>query len=190
LLSAIAIVALPSGVLPPGYGHGLTFIADRLSLFAGVLLLAYCAPRELRRMDAVLLGVACGLFFTLLYRDNAVPNRAEDKITRAVAQLPPRQRVVMGTATPATRLDPLVHVLDRACIGRCYSYANYEPSTRQFRVRARPGNGVVPADYGTSFAMQQGEYIVRPEDLPLWRVVACGDDYCVEQMRAGQRVRD
>jgi len=30
----------------------------------------------------------------------------------------------------------IAHSVDRACIGHCFSYSNYEPSSGQFRVRA------------------------------------------------------
>ena len=34
-------------------------------------------------------------------------------------------------------IESSAHVIDRACIGHCFSYANYEPATAQFRVRVR-----------------------------------------------------
>ena len=44
------------------------------------------------------------------------------------------------------RLDPtqyVTHLLSRACLGHCFDYMNYEPSTGQFRIHALPGNRVV-----------------------------------------------
>ena len=61
-------------------------------------------------------------------------------------------------------------MIDRVCIGRCFSYANYEPSTPQFRVRAFSGNPIVVTDYGDSWKMQNGVYVVKETDPPLLQV--------------------
>ena len=69
-----------------------------------------------------------------------------------------------------TRVNALTHMIDRACIGHCFSYANYEPSTWQFRVRAVAPNPYVASAYIDSSNMQTGRYVVRPSDLPLYQV--------------------
>jgi hypothetical protein len=89
-----------------------------------------------------------------------------------VAQLPPGQRVVLALADPDLQVDPLAHMIDRVCVGRCYSYANYEPSTWQFRVRATEPNPYVAAIYRDSWLLQTGRYIVQQKDLPLYQVTA------------------
>jgi hypothetical protein len=61
-------------------------------------------------------------------------------------------------------------MIDRACMGRCYSFANYEPSTRQFRVRAMADNPFVVRTYSDSWALQTGAYLVKPADLPIYAV--------------------
>ena len=58
-------------------------------------------------------------------------------------------------------------MIDRACIGRCFSYANYEPSTAQFRLRATPGNPYVAASYRDSWEMQAGKHVRRASEPPL-----------------------
>ena len=60
-------------------------------------------------------------------------------------------------------------MIDRACLGRCFSYANYEPSTWQFRVRATGPNPYVVWTYEDSWSMQAGLYAVRPADLPMYQ---------------------
>jgi hypothetical protein len=62
-------------------------------------------------------------------------------------------------------------MIDRACIGRCYSYANYEPSTAQFRVRVNAPNPIVTPEYADSSGMQMGMYVVKESDLPLYQLV-------------------
>jgi hypothetical protein len=88
-----------------------------------------------------------------------------------VAKLPDRQRVISGIEAPSLRVNAFAHMIDRVCAGRCYSYANYEPSTAQFRVRAVAENPIVVADYEDSWHMQVGSYRVQPRDLPLYQVI-------------------
>jgi hypothetical protein len=87
-----------------------------------------------------------------------------------VSQLPPGQRVVSAINDPTLRIGALTHMIDRACLGRCYSYANYEPSTAQFRIRAMAGNPIVVSTYGDSSRLQEGSYVVKQSDLPLYQV--------------------
>ena len=61
-------------------------------------------------------------------------------------------------------------MIDRVCIGHCYSYANYEPSTAQFRIRADVPNPYVAYSYQQSWELQSGVYVVRKTDLPLYQV--------------------
>jgi hypothetical protein len=91
-------------------------------------------------------------------------------MTRLVSQLPPGQRVVSAINDPTLRIGALTHMIDRACLGRCYSYANYEPSTAQFRIRAAAGNPIVVSTYADSSRLQDGTYVVKPSDLPLYQV--------------------
>jgi hypothetical protein len=62
-------------------------------------------------------------------------------------------------------------MIDRVCIGRCYSYANYEPSTDQFRIRATAPNPIVVSTYEESWQLQNGIYVVKDRDLPLYQVI-------------------
>ena len=60
----------------------------------------------------------------------------EAEIERLVATLPKGERVTATIwAPPDSRLPFIVHMVDRACIGKCFSFQNYEPPSQQFRVR-------------------------------------------------------
>jgi hypothetical protein len=111
------------------------------------------------------------LFFGMLFRDELLLNRFEDQVDAAVAQIPAMQRVILGIEQSDLRVNALAHMIDRACIGRCYSYANYEPSTAQFRVRADAPGPIVAFEYGDSIGMQMGRYVVKESDLPLYQLV-------------------
>jgi hypothetical protein len=110
------------------------------------------------------------LFFGFLYHDHGVLNRLEDRMEAAIAQMPVGQRVVSGISATNLRVDALNHMIDRVCVARCYSYANYEPSTAQFRIRAVAQNPFVVFNYGDSWRLQTGSYIVKPQDIPLYKV--------------------
>jgi hypothetical protein len=53
------------------------------------------------------------------------------------------------------------------CVSHCYSYANYEPLTAQFRVRIVGESPLVTMTFEDSWAMQTGADTVKPRDLPL-----------------------
>jgi hypothetical protein len=103
-----------------------------------------------------------------------------------VAALPPGQRVISAIDDPTLRVNALAHVIDRVCVGRCYSYANYEPSTAQFRIRADVKNPYVAYSYQDSWLMQVGAYVVKDGDLPLYQVdLDAGGRMVMKNLRAG-----
>jgi hypothetical protein len=151
--------------------HGtapLTFVQERLTIFTALFLCAVLARLNPKRIHAAGFAVAALVFFALLYRDTARLNAMEDSVDRAVHTLPPYQRVVAAIKSHPNR--GTTHILDRACIGYCYSYANYEPATNQFRIRADYGNPFVLANFEDTMAVEHGAYRVRAQDLPLYEV--------------------
>lgn len=185
-LCAAAIVSVPGTILLPGYGHALVYIAQRMSLTAAVLACALVAPARPGLSSAAFAAIAL-VFFAFLYRDERLLNEFEDRLDAVVAQVPEQQRVILGVRDPTLRVNALAHMIDRACIGRCYSYANYEASTRQFRVRIESPNGIVASTYAESSALQNGGYRVRGFDLPLHQiVVAPSGELALESLSAGE----
>jgi len=171
VLTSFGLLVLPSEVLLPNYKHSLAFIADRMSLALGICICALLAGSMNRRMQHYLTGVVVLVFAALLFRHQHTFNEIEDRMQKLVATLPPNQRVIAAIETPTMRVNMLTHMIDRLCVGRCFSYANYEPSTAQFRVRVDGPNGIVAPTYGESWALQGGRYIVRSTDLPLYEIV-------------------
>jgi len=82
------------------------------------------------------------------------------------------------------------HIADRACIGRCFSYGNYEPSSGEFRVRVRPGSPIVTASADDAEDMASGEYEVQEEDLPIVQIYQCDPrdltKLCLRELSAGE----
>jgi hypothetical protein len=171
IISAAAVVILPTTIMLPGFSHTLVYIAERMSLGVGICvcaLLGTVNPRVFERYAMLLVAV---VFFGFLYRDEKVLNLLEDRMDRVVAVLPPGQRVVSGVDDPELHVFAVTHMIDRACLGRCFSYANYEPSTAQFRVRALGENPYVMANYKDSWRTQNGSYVVKDQDLPLLQLI-------------------
>ena len=192
-LCAASLVLLPGGVLLPGFRSGLDFVAERMSLAGAVL---FCALLASVRLPKPLVGAMAAVavaFFGLSYTDERALNAVETQMEGVVAQLPPGQRVVSALADPESRIQSLAHVVDRICVGRCYSYANYEPATAQFRVRAYRKNPFVVSDYGDSWDIQTGRYVVKPRDLPLYNIDLCkpgSPRICVAPLQAGTLLRN
>jgi hypothetical protein len=171
VLSAAIVTVLPNAVLLPGYQHALSYIAERMSLGVGISVCALLGTARSSLWHRSGLAAVAAAFFCFLYADERALNRFENELESVVAALPPGQKVINGITDTTSRGNALAHVIDRACVGRCYSYANYEPSTAQFRVRATGPNPYVTHRYGDSYAMQTGTYRLREADLPLLQVV-------------------
>lgn len=186
VVSAASVLVLPSSVLIPGFLHSLAYIGERMSLGVGVAACAVLATARPRPFDRYAMLALAAVFFAFLYRDELTLNRFEDRLAGAVARLEPGTRVVSLVDDPNARVNALTHMIDRVCVGRCYSFANYEPSTRQFRVRATADNPFVVRTYAESWALQTGAYLVRPSDLPLHAVdVDASGKIVVRDLKAG-----
>jgi hypothetical protein len=111
-----------------------------------------------------------------------------EKITR---DLPMGTRVVATIFEPPDYRMVALHVVDRACVGHCFLYSNYEASTKQFRLRVREGSPVVVGSPDDSDDMQSGLYEVRDDDLPLKEIYQCdAKDWtklCVRDLKAGEK---
>jgi hypothetical protein len=83
------------------------------------------------------------MFFAFLFSDVRAINGLEQKLDALVSSLPPNQRVIGEVRYPPNSGFDESMLIDRACIGRCFSFANYEAATEQFRVHAIPGNSIV-----------------------------------------------
>lgn len=186
-VTALAIVILPTAVLLPGYEHGLMYIADRMSLVIGVLICAMLGRAVPTRAQKAWIACVALLFFAWTYRDTARANATETEIEAALSHVPQGARVLSSFQAPQSRVNLLAHAVDRACIGRCFSYGNYEASTRQFRVRATGPNPYLVWRYEDADAIQNGTYVLQPHDLPAYQVTWCEGDrnLCVRPLSAG-----
>ena len=185
-IQSVALVAIvPTAII--GHGVQAAFISDRMSLPAGVCLCAVLAAARPRALHRYGLAAVALLFFGFLYRDERLLNAFEDRLEGAVMHLPPFERVVSAIDDPYLHVNALTHMIDRVCIARCYSYANYEAPTAQFRLRVTGPNPLVARTYDDSWALQNGLYVVQARDLPLYLVTL--DDtgqIVIRSMTSGQ----
>jgi len=170
LLTGAGVFLLPYFILFPGHTLALQFLDKRMSLAAAVLVCGLAAASRARWLERVLTGLVTVAFFALLWVDQGRWNRLEDQVERAVRLIGPGQRVVSGLCLKGSRVDALRHMVDRACIGWCFSYGNYEPASGQFSVRALRPNPVVVSGRNQAYQLERGVYIVRPEDVPLYQI--------------------
>jgi hypothetical protein len=137
-------------------------------------------------------GAFALFFFTFLYTDTLDLNRMESSAEQIVSGLPFGTRVIATVwAPPDSRVSFIGHIVDRACIGHCFSYANYEPASGQFRIRAHPGSPVVSASDDDTEDMQAGEYEVQDEDLPVMEIFQCDEKdltkLCIRALASGEK---
>lgn len=191
-LLVFAIYVLPDVVRVPIYSGWVGSLALRLTTPAAVMGLCVLAAVRPRTWHTVGFGVIAILFFAFLYQDTATLNRMETQIERLVVTLPRGERVTATIwAPPDSRVPFIVHMMDRACVQRCFSYQNYEPPSSQFRVRVdEDGSPLNTDDSDASQQMEAGEYIVQPADLPMAQIYQCDENdltqLCVRQLSAGE----
>jgi len=139
----------------------------------------------------LILQAPIGAALLAVHFNTGALNKMEQQAEDLVRTLPYGRRVT-ETIQPPThwRVSFINHLVDRACIGRCFTYSNYEPSFGQFRIRVRPGSPLVTDSPAASSAMESGEYIVRSEDLPLTQIYQCDKTdwtrLCMRDLKAGE----
>lgn len=169
-LSAAALVTLPASLHWPGTQHFLHFIDWRLAVWLALLLHCGLVRRVPARWTMAACSTAAALYFFLLAADWRALGKAEISFHQAARKAPARARVVSEATALPLGMNPLLHMIDRACIGHCFSYANYEPASAQFRLRVLPGSPVVLDSSQLVSSLQAGEYTVQPRDLPLFAI--------------------
>ncbi|HEY2461458.1 MAG TPA: hypothetical protein VGI16_11645 [Candidatus Acidoferrum sp.] len=191
-VAVVAVYVLPDSVRMPMYAGWIGLAALRLTTVAAVMglcVMGFVRPRKWFGWGFAAIGMA---YFVLLYGATGELNRMEQRVEQLVSELPYGERVAATIWTPGdSRLPFIVHMVDRACVERCFSYGNYEPPSGEFRVRVRGDNPQVTDDADAAEEMESGEYVVRPEDLPMAQIYQCDENdftkLCVRQLAAGEK---
>ncbi|MGH9687761.1 MAG: hypothetical protein ACRD5K_11785 [Candidatus Acidiferrales bacterium] len=188
-LAILAVWQLPGGVQVSSQTTAASLLTERFTTISAVLACCLLGAMRPKKWHLAATGALAAVFFAFLWQDTGRINRMEAQIVQLVSRLPPGQRVMGSISSDGTTRVLKQHILDRACIGRCFSYGNYEPGSRDFRVRARPGNAYVLANFDQAASTEDGEYIVQRDDLPLYQVYECSDDgqkLCIAALHAGE----
>ena len=189
LLVELGVILLPDGIRFPGHPAALALLTERITSISAVLLCCLLAAMKPRKWHLAGLSAIAAVFFSFLYQDAAILNRMEAQAERLVARLPPGQRVLGTIKPPASSRVLIQHILDRACIGHCFSYGNYEPTTGMFHVQALPGNSYNMTDGDSTASMEDGSYEVQARDLPAFQIYQCsaaGTDLCIRPLEEGE----
>lgn len=185
----LGVILLPDGIRIPGHAPAVALLTERLTSVSAVLLCCLLGAMLARRWHLIAGAGIAALFFTFVYQDTATLNRMEAQAERLVRTEPPGQRILATIQRlPGSRVV-IQHMIDRACIGYCFSYGNYEPTSGMFRVRALPGNPYCMTEYDSAADMEDGTYEVAAEDLPAYQVYQCsmaGTDLCIRPLEAGE----
>jgi hypothetical protein len=174
-VSFIATALLPENLrLAPGAGW-IGLLASRLTIISAIFGLSFLATLQPRKWHLAGFATLAIIFFTFLYQDTAWLNRLESNAQSALATLPSGSRIIPTIATPDDwRITFIGHVADRACIGHCYTYSNYEAPSQQFRVRISPqGSPLVTSSEDDAEDMEGGAYEVQSSDPPLTQLYPC-----------------
>jgi hypothetical protein len=190
VLNASACLFLPSSIRLPFYSAGLTYINLRLSLLSAIFFCAVIASVRMLALEKVATATLLVLFFWFTYADERAISSVERKMAQAVATLPAGTRVIATVRDERLYTPALHHLIDRACIGRCFNFANYEPSTGQFRLRSKPGNPYVLDNINDILDLENTEYVWRRPDIRVYRLQPCpdGSNICVSELQVGERL--
>jgi hypothetical protein len=192
ILALLAVRLLPATIQVPhrfGTMEDLRFITDRLTSVVAIFACCILAQIKPRKWHYAAFAVLAAIFFSYLYSDTAKISNMEDQIERLVASLPRGQRVTKKILVLPNNRISINGIIARACIGQCFEYDDYEPSTGSFRVRSRPENPFVMSGADID-AVLKGNYVVKQADLPLSVIYQCvrgGTTMCLDTLIAGQK---
>ncbi len=191
LVAFCATSLLPENLRLSLYSGWIGLLGSRLTTISAIFGLCFLGFLRPRKWHAAGFAACAMVYFGFLYQDTKWLNRLEANAESLVSVLPGGTRVIPTVwAPPGSRVSFIGHVVDRACIGHCFNYANYEAASGEFRVRVRPGSRVVTASPDDSEDMESGEYEVGDDDLPLKQIYQCdaGDltKLCMRDLESGE----
>ncbi len=173
IVSFATTALLPENLHTDPTGGWIGALVTRLTLVSAIIGMCWLASLPQRTWQLVYCAACAGVFFAFLYQDTGLLNCMEANTRRLTEQLPFGTRTLSTIFAPNDYRTIYLHIPDRACIGHCFLFSNYEPSTHQFRIRVQQGSPVVTASVDDSEDMQSGTYDVQDEDLPLKQIYQC-----------------
>jgi hypothetical protein len=187
-LLSLSMLIIPTSVSVPGKNVLLAFLPNRLSITVALCALAVVGRVRAPNWVPAVLTVCMLVFGVMLHHDTGIYNNLEDRLNLEIDRSARGQKLVIAAKPVSAHINLTNHMIDRACVGKCFSYANYEPSTQVFRLRTTSPNALVISDYDHSVEVQAGEYTVTAADLPLLQANICGTGQPIRitPLQAGQ----
>jgi hypothetical protein len=174
LITFCGTALLPENLRVSIYAAWIGLLVSRLTVLSAILGLCVLGCFKPRTWHFAGFAALAAAFFSFLYRDTAALNHLETNAESVLSGLPYGTRVIPTIfADGDWRVEFIAHVADRACIGRCFTYSNYEPSSGQFRVRVRKGSPIATDSSDDSEDMQAGVYEIQEGDPPLKQLYQC-----------------
>lgn len=175
LLAFFAVATFPENFRVSMYAAWIGLLVSRLTAICAIFGLAVLARAQLRQWTIagfITIGTA---YFLFLGIDTRSLSDLEASVEAAVATLPFETRIIPTLRPDANwRVEFVSHVADRACIRHCFVYSNYEPPSKQFRVRVTKGAPFVVTDSAEDADdMQGGGYEIDKRDLPVKQLYQC-----------------
>jgi hypothetical protein len=191
LVLIFTAVMIPEVLWFPQYASPFALIISRLTSVTGIVALCIVASVKPRAWHFAVFGIPAAVFFLWTYQDTGMLNDMERQAEALTAPLPYGRRVIETiNLAPDSRLWFVNHLVDRACIGHCFAYSNYEPPSLQFRIRVAHGSPVNTDSEDDSASMESGFYVVRKEDLPIDQIYQCDEKnlarLCIRELSAGE----
>jgi hypothetical protein len=182
---------LPENLRPDESAGWIGLLVTRLTLIGAIFIFCWLGTLRPRKWHFLALAACAAVYFTFVYRDTRLANQLEENAEKVTRELPQRTRVLATIFEPPDYRMVTLHVVDRACVSHCFLYSNYEPATKQFRLRVMEGSPVVVASSDDSEDMQFGSYEVQDEDLPLKEIYQCDaadwTKVCIRDLKVGEK---
>jgi hypothetical protein len=182
---------LPENLRPDQNAGWIGLLVTRLTLISAIFIFCWLGTLRPRAWHFLALAACAAVYFSFIYRDTRLVGRMEENAEKITRELAPGTRVLATIFEPPDYRMVTLHVVDRACVGHCFLYSNYEAATKQFRLRTSEGSPVAVASADDSEVMQFGSYDVQDEDLPLKEIYQCdaGDwtKLCIRDLKAGEK---
>ncbi|MGB8323156.1 MAG: hypothetical protein WCE52_09360, partial [Candidatus Acidiferrum sp.] len=155
--AAVCVTAgVPQNLRPDPNAGWIGVVATRLTVISAIFGLCWLASLRVRWWQLAGFAAAAILFFVFTFQETAQLNRLEENAEQITRELPFGTRVLVMAFPDASYRQMFIHAADRACVGHCFVYSNYEPSTKEFRLRVQAGSPVVTASVDDSEDMQSG----------------------------------
>ncbi|MBV9886958.1 MAG: hypothetical protein JO119_10470 [Acidobacteria bacterium] len=192
LVAFIAVATFPENFRVSMYAAWIGLLVSRLTAICAILGLAVLGRAQLRQWTIGGFAIIATAYFVLLGIDTHSIGKLEASAEAILRTVPAETRIIPTLrADPDWRVEFVSHVADRACIRHCFVYSNYEPPSKQFRVRVSNGATFIVTDSAEDADdMQGGSYEIDRKDLPVTQLYQCDPTdwtkLCIHDLKEGE----